>query len=163
MPFRISALSTESFEDLFDLSDKQLEALGARRIVADRVPGFPCRVSLLDAAPGESVILTTYHHVGGGPFRAAGPIYVREGAKRAEPAAGEVPGLLRLRTLSVRAYDAHSMMIAGEVAPGSELETVIERLLGDSRVRFLHLHFAGPGCFACRVDRAAVSEHPCRT
>ena len=29
-----------------------------------------------------------------------------------------------------------------------------EALLADPEVEFLHVHFAGPGCFAFRVDRA---------
>ena len=155
MTFQISALSGEGFAPLFDMDDATLRQHGARRYVADARPGFPCRVSLEDATPGESVILLPYAHLeADSPYRASGPIFVRHGARRASPAVNEVPDLLRLRSLSVRAYDRESLMLAAEVTEGRDLEETIGRLLDDERAAFLHVHFAKPGCYACRVDRA---------
>jgi hypothetical protein len=57
IPFRILALPVEPFASFFRLSDAELMQRGARRCVADKKPGFPCRVSLVDAEPGERVIL----------------------------------------------------------------------------------------------------------
>ena len=65
-----------------------------------------------------------------------------------------VPALLRSRLLSVRAHDRDDLMTNADVVEGGDLEAVIARLLGDARVRYLHVHFAKPGCYACRVDRA---------
>jgi hypothetical protein len=31
---------------------------------------------------------------------------------------------------------------------------VIARFFQDPAVAFLHMHFAKPGCYACRIDRA---------
>jgi len=31
---------------------------------------------------------------------------------------------------------------------------VIARLLGDPRADYLHVHYAKPGCYAARIDRA---------
>lgn len=155
MTFRISSLPEHLFQPLFSMTDDDLHRGGARRYVADRRPGFPCRVSLDDAAPGETVILARFTHLDAdSPFRASGPVFVREGAGRAMPAVGEVPAMLRQRPLSVRAYDATSLMVAAEVTDGQALESAIERLFGDTRAAFLHVHFAKPGCYACRVDRA---------
>ena len=51
--FQISALRRRDFDEWLSLDDEQLAARGARRYIADRKPGFPCRVSLADAEPGE--------------------------------------------------------------------------------------------------------------
>ena len=45
-------------------------------------------------------------------------------------------------------------MVDAEVVEGTQLEPLIERLFGDQRVSFLHVHNARRGCYACRVDRA---------
>lgn len=154
MTFQISALPDDLFGPWFAMDDDALRQRGARRYVADRRPGFPCRVSLEDAAPGETLILVPYTHLDtDSPYRASGPVFVREGARRATPAVNEVPHLLRLRPLSVRAYDRGSLMVAADVVDGRELEQAIDRLFGDERVEFLHVHYAKPGCYACRIDR----------
>ena len=157
MGFRISTLTRDRFEHLFGLGDERLAQIGARRYVADRKPGFPCRVSLQDAEPGERVILLPFQHQpDGSPYRASGPIFVREAAVDVAVRADTIPDLLRTRLLSVRAYDRNDLMIDADVVDGHDVEAVIERLLGDDRVRYLHVHFARPGCYACRVDRACI-------
>jgi hypothetical protein len=54
----------------------------------------------------------------------------------------------------VRAYDAEGMMVHAEVAPGTDLEAVIGRLLGRRGVAYLHAHNAKRGCYSCRIDGA---------
>ena len=153
--FQFVALPFEPFAPYFDLDDAGLHAIGARKMVVEEKPGTPCRVSLEDAEIGETVVLVPFtHHDVASPYRASGPIFVRRGARRAAPAPGEVPRLLRHRLLSIRAYDAAGMMVAAEVVPGSELEPVLDRLLTQETVDYLHVHNAKPGCFACRVQRA---------
>jgi hypothetical protein len=153
--FRFVALPAERFAPLFALDDEALSAIGARRIRAYEKPGFPCRVSLEDAEPGESVLLLPFeHHDADSPYRSSGPIFVREHARTASPEPGEIPEFLRFRLLSVRAYDGAGMLTASEVAEGRELESVIERLFEDATVVTLHVHNARPGCFNCRVVRA---------
>jgi hypothetical protein len=155
MDFQISALPDERFRPWFALDEPTLRAWGGRRYVADRTPGFPCRVSLKDATPGERVILVPYAHLDAdSPYRASGPVFVREGARRSSPEVNAVPDLLRLRPLSVRAYDQGSLMLAADLVDGRDVEQTIAHLLGDDRAQFLHIHFAKPGCYACRVDRA---------
>ena len=155
MSFQVSALPAGDFVDLFSLDDDALRSRGAKRCVADRSPGFPCRVSLQDAAPGETVILTPFvHQPLDTPYKASGPIFVRQAAAQCVPAVGEVPALLRLRTLSVRAYDRDALMVNAVVTDGRELEAALASLLENPDVDYLHVHFAGPGCYACRVDRA---------
>ena len=155
MNFRIHALPIEPFAADFSLTDEALRERGIRRVIADDRPAYPCRVSLQDAVEGERLLLLLYlHHDVDTPYRASGPIYVREAAVQAQPVVDEVPALLRSRLLSLRAYDARGMMVWADVLPGSELESGIAQLFELERVRYLHLHYAKPGCYACRVDRA---------
>jgi hypothetical protein len=50
--FQFVALPIERFTHLFSMSDAELASLDARRMVVDARPGFPCRVSLMDAPVG---------------------------------------------------------------------------------------------------------------
>jgi hypothetical protein len=155
MSFHVVSLPLEPFAPFFALDDAELRARGAKRYVADRQPGFPCRVSLLDAAPGERVVLVPFTHQGAdSPYRSSGPVFVRENARQAAVGVNEVPKLLRLRALSVRAYDREALMVDADVVEGHALETVIDRMFNTPRIDYLHIHFARPGCFACRVNRA---------
>ena len=152
--FQISPLQRERFDDLLTLDDDALARRGAKRYVVNKTPGFPCRVSLEDAAVGERVILVPFaHQAEERPYRASGPVIVREAARTAAIPPDTVPDLLRSRLLSVRAYDATHLMIDADVVEGRNLETLLERLLANERVSYAHIHFARPGCFACRVTR----------
>lgn len=152
--FRFVAAEYERFAPLFGLNDAELAELGARRMTVNGKPGFPCRASLADAEVGETVLLVPYvHHDTCSPYRASGPIFVREGAVTARPAPGEVPVMLRHRLLSLRAYDGDGSMINAEVVRGTDVEECIGRLFADGRALYLHVHNAGPGCFNCRVER----------
>ena len=154
MPFRIRALPLAPFAPLFSLSDAALRVRGALRQTVDRTPGFPCRVSLADAEPGETVLLLHYEHQPAPtPFHASHAIYVRAGAVEARPAVNTVPEVLRLRLLSVRAFDADGMMVDADVVHGRALEPVVDAMLARDAA-YLHLHYAKPGCYAARVDRA---------
>ena len=153
--FRIVGLSVAQFQSLFLLTDDELAQKGARRMIVDAKPGFPCRVSLADAEIGEKVILVPFvHHEVGSAYRASGPIFVREKAKEAQLSVGQVPELVSSRTMSVRAYDNDSMMLDGSVVPGSEIKAHIQKLFADPKVAYLHLHNAGAGCYSCKVERA---------
>lgn len=155
MTFQIHAVPAEPFAPLFALPDAELHARAIRSVVADASGGFPCRVSLQDAAEGERLLLLPYdHHAVETPYRASGPVYVREAAVQAMPAVDDVPVLLRRRLLSLRAYTAQGMMVWAEVVPGTEVEDGIARLFANERSRYLHIHYAQPGCYACRVERA---------
>jgi hypothetical protein len=156
MDFRIEGLAPDAFQPLFALDDEALAARGARRDTADHKPGFPCRVSLEDAEPGEEVLLLAWeHHPTSSPYRASGPIYVRKSATKAWAGApGSVPPMLRHRLLSVRAYDPEGVMVGADVCDGTDLEGTISKLFEDPSASYLHVHNAKPGCFNCRVDRA---------
>jgi hypothetical protein len=147
-------LPAAPFAPLFDLDAAQLQARAARRVHADATPGFPCRVSLEDARPGEELLLLHYlHQATESPYRAAGPIYVRRHARTAAPVPNQVPQAIARRLISLRGYDAEDMMIAADVHAGDTVAAAIVQAFADPRVRYLHLHHARQGCFACRVER----------
>ena len=153
--FRLVGLAAENFEPFFAMSDGELAALGARRMVADAPTGFPCRVSLEDAAVGDELLLLPFEHLStGSPYRASGPIFVRKGARRAVLPAGEIPPYVTRRLMSVRAYDADDMMLDADVCEGARVREALERFVADPAVVFVHLHNAKRGCFSCRVERA---------
>ena len=80
-------------------------------------------------------------------------IYVRRGEEQFD-AVDQVPEQLRSRKLAVRAFDANAMMVAYELIDGQQVEHAIERLFANRAAAYLHVHFAAPGCYAARVDRA---------
>jgi len=153
MNFQISALSENQFFHLYGATEDQLNEIGARRVFADSDPGFPCRVSLRDAKIGETLILINHtHHDEQSPYRASHAIFVIEGAEEEILPQNEVPKLLRSRVLSVRGFDQNNDMIDAEVCAGTDLEHAITRLGSNSSVKYLHVHNAGPGCYAARVE-----------
>jgi hypothetical protein len=155
MDFQIKGLPAKLFNPLFDLSDEDLAARQIVRKTADRSPGFPCRVSLQDAEPGETVLLVNYEHLPvPSPYRSRHAIYVRQNAVEARLAVNEIPGMLQTRLLSVRAFDVDGMMTDADVLPGCELAGRIAIMFSDRSVSYLHVHNAKPGCFAARVDRS---------
>jgi hypothetical protein len=155
MSFQITGLPVEPFAPFFGLADADLAQHGALRYVADSQPGFPCRITLEDAAPGEPVLLLPYvHQPAATPYRASHAIYVREGATRTASFVDEIPAALAVRTISLRAFDAAGMMLDAGLAEGSELRPLIEQLLGESQTAYLQAHYAKRGCYAARIERA---------
>ena len=157
MSFQIVAVDPSPFAPLSSLSDAELQRRGARRIVADADFGYPCRASLADAATGEELLLLPYaHHTADTPFRASGPIFVRRDAARRILPAADVPLCVRQRLMSLRAYDADGMMVESQVTAGELVAGELTRLFERSAVAEVHLHYAKPGCYACRAIRARV-------
>jgi Protein of unknown function (DUF1203) len=136
------------------LSDEALKSQDAKRYVADVKPGFPCRVTLEDAEPGETLLLAPYaHQTSQTAYASKGPIFVRERPAPAAAWVDEIPCQLQSRLISLRAYDQAGMMIDADVVDGTGLELLIERFLANDRTDFLHAHFARRGCYAARIER----------
>lgn len=155
MHFKVHGLPLAPFKSLFTLTDAQLAERGIIREIADRKPGFPCRVSLRDAEPGERVLLLNYEHLAvTSPYRSRHAIYVRENAAEAQLEVDEIPEVLTCRLLSLRAFDADGMMRSADVAHGTEIRPIIEAMLNDRRTAYIHVHNAKPGCYAARIERA---------
>jgi len=153
--FRLVGLASEPFAPLFALTEEQLAERGIRRVVADRKPGFPCRISLVDAEIGEQLLLLPYcHQPANSPYQASGPIFIRNGARQRVADPAEVPPYVTERLMSVRAYDERDFIVDAEVCAGADVSQTIQRMFEDAHVRYIHLHNAKRGCFSCRVERA---------
>jgi hypothetical protein len=153
MSFRTLGLPAAPFRPLFGLSDEALARRGARRVVADAAPGFPDRISLRDAEPGERLILLNYvHQDADTPYRASHAIFVAEGAEETYDRIDTIPAALLIRPLSLRAFDAAGEMVDADLAQGDGLEETIRRLLAGPDVAYLHAHFARRGCYAARIE-----------
>ncbi|WP_172329437.1 DUF1203 domain-containing protein [Mangrovicoccus sp. HB161399] len=155
MAYQIHALAPEPFAPLFDLSDAELGARNIRRMEVADCPGTPCRVSLADVPAGGTVLLLNYEHQpAASPYRSCHAIFVSRGARQARPAPDEIPEVLRSRLISVRLFDRDGMMADADVVEGRDLDAALRRMLADPAAAYAHLHFARPGCFAARAERA---------
>jgi len=157
MSFRISGLPVSPFAPLFALDNEALIARGMRRCRAP-MEGvrMPCRVTLRFTPEGESAILLPYTHQDAlTPFHASGPIFVRETARETFDGIDILPQAVgEVSLLSLRGYDDEHMIVDATVGPGTEAETLIERLLSRDDVAYIHAHFAPRGCYLARIDRA---------
>jgi hypothetical protein len=129
-------------------------AAGAHRRLAEGRE--PCRRCLRDTEPGEALVLASYDpFTRRSPYAGEGPVFVHaDGCEPFRPVPGAVSEQVAGRVLSLRAYDGEAMMTEAEVIEGERFAERASALLAGDAVAFLHTHFAGPGCFAFRVDRA---------
>ena len=155
MTYRVTGLDPTDFQHLTDASDTMLAAHDAVRVTAAKAPGFPCRVTLTDAKPGETMILLNYvSHDVATPYRNAYAIYVREGATTAADYLDCVPPVFVGRPLGLPAFDASGMLrTAALVLPG-QADAKIREVFADPDIAYIHAHNAAHGRFAAKVDRA---------
>ncbi|HVR91491.1 MAG TPA: DUF1203 domain-containing protein [Novosphingobium sp.] len=153
MTYQITGLSPQDFAPLFALDDTELAERGAMRVTATG-PGMPCRVSLVDAEPGEELILLhhTSHDVAT-PYRSAYAIYVRKDA--AEPASytDATPPVFAGRPLGLRGFDATGILQDARLALPGEADAAARDLFANPEIAYIHAHNAAHGCFAARIDR----------
>jgi len=152
--FQIIGLPHEPFAAWFALTDSELAARGAMRVVTMAKPGYPCRISLVDADVGDELLLLPYEHQpANSPYKASGPIFVRRHARQRVLKPGEVSDYVGLRMISLRAYDLDDLIIEADICDGRDVAARIEQHFGNDAVRYIHLHNAKRGCFSCRVKR----------
>jgi hypothetical protein len=152
--FLIEPIARHQVDEWFRLSDARLAERHGQWLIADSQPGYPCRISLEEAQLGERVLLIPYlHHDVASPYRASGPIYLREQAQTATLAINAIPPILAERLLSVRAYTQAGMMRQACTTQGAPLTGVIQQAFHDPKVAYLQIHNANPGCFNCTVRR----------
>lgn len=154
MTYRIAGLGAESFQHLFDLPDAALADHDAIRVTATHSPGFPCRISLRDAQPGEPLILV--HHVShdvATPYRSAYAIYVSKAAE-AEEFHDAIPPVMQHRPLGLRGFDASGMLRGARLAVAGEADAAIRDLFADAAIAYIHAHSAAHGCFVAKVERS---------
>lgn len=155
MNFRIRGLSPEPFAHLFGLSEQELALNGVKRYVANEAPGFPDRIEMRDARIGESLLLLNHEYQPAAtPYKASHAIFILEHAKDVYDKVNEVPDVMRIRLLSLRAFDVAGMMLDADVVEGEGMETLIEQFFDNEKIAYIHAHNAKRGCFSGRIDRA---------
>jgi hypothetical protein len=154
MGFVINGLPADEFRAFVGLDDAELSKRGAIRQIADVKPGFPCRITLDDAEPGEPVILLNYEsHKAATPYRSSYAIYVRENAKASAVYENELPPVMRNRPIALRIFNAAGMLIGADLGrTGDETRAKIEAIFGaNPDAAYIHAHNAMHGCFAAQV------------
>ena len=152
--FQVSPLPAQTFAHLFGLPDDELDSRGIVVRQAGEGDRFPCRVSLRDARPGERALLLNYEHQSAEtPYRSRYAIFVIDGAEEARLAPGELPQVFQRRPIALRAFSDAGMLLDAAIGVGEDIAPVIERLLANPEVSYLHAHNAMHGCYAARVDR----------
>ena len=152
--FQLVGLPSEPFAPLFALPEADLMTRNIRKVYADMKPGYPCRVSLVDANVGEELLLLPFEHQpASSPYKSSGPIFVRRGASQAHVEPGVIPDYVQTRLMSVRAYDSKHFMTDALVCAGSDVANAIQKMFGHDEVAYIHLHNANRGCFSCAVNR----------
>ena len=154
MTYRIRGLDPAPFAELFGLDEEALRDRGAARMIATHRPGFPCRITLEDARPGEALILV--HHVSNdvpGPFRTGFAIFVRETATRAMAYDNALPPIFATRIWALRGFDEAGMLVSALIAAPSQVEDAIEGMFAEASIESIHAHNHARGCFLARIER----------
>lgn len=114
-----------------------------------------CRHCLTLSAPGDTVLLASYRPFSSDqPYAERGPVFVheRECARYAHEL--EYPAQFPRRAVVIRAYDAGDSLLAAEAVGDQRVESVLEKLLRDPRVAYLHARNLAEGCYMFRIERA---------
>lgn len=155
MSFVITGLAPERFNHLFALSDEALREQNIVRKTADAKPGYPCRITLKDAEPGETVLLLNHEsHSAATPYASRYAIYVREGAAAAETYRDELPPVFTNRPIALRLFSEAGMLVGADMGLNGDLKAKIEQALARPDVAYVHAHNAMHGCFAAEIRRA---------
>lgn len=147
MTYQITGISPDQL-------DKIAQAPGTVRVRATSKPGFPCRVTLEDAEPGEELLL--FNHVShdvDSPYRNSYAIYARTAAEAAARYTDAVPPIFADRTLAMRAFGADAMLKTASLSLPGDADKTIRQLFELDDIAYIDVHNAAHGCFAARVER----------
>ena len=135
--------------------------------VSDADGGSPLRCCLRASHPGEQILLVSFapirrwaaaRGVDPAAYDEVGPVFIHPSACEGPEHTG-YPDDLRASPRVMRAYDANGRIIDGRlVVEGEDPEPVIETLLDDERVAFVHARALGFGCFTFEIGRVGGSE-----
>lgn len=155
MSFVITGLAPDQFSHLFGLPDDMLREQNIVRRTADAKPGYPCRITLEDAEPGETLLLLNYEsHDAATPYATRYAIYVREGAKAPRSFKDELPPVFANRPIALRLFDAGGMLVGADMGRNEELAAKIGQAFARPEVAYIHAHNAMHGCFAAEIRRS---------
>lgn len=154
MTYKIIGLNPADHAPLFAMSDAELAAINARRVIATASRGFPCRVSLRDANEGDSLIL--FNHVShdvATPYRSAYAVYVREVAGEAASYVDTTPPVFEGRPIALRGFDGEGNLRNAKLALAGDADERIRELFESEEIAYIHAHNAAHGCFSAKVER----------
>ncbi len=155
MSFIISGLPSDEFKPLFGCTDAELAKRGVVRKAVDAKPGYPCRITLEDAEPGEHVLLLNYEsHKVQSPYRSAYAIYVREGQTQPKSYKNALPPVFNGRPMALRIFDKDGMLIGADLDVSGDLKMKIDKAFKDPSASYIHAHNAMHGCFAAEIRRS---------
>ena len=155
MSFVIRGLPPEEFQMLFGLPNEALAARGVLRKTAEAKPGYPCRITLEDAEPGETLLLLNYEsHGAPTPYRSSYAIFVRESARTAGVFVDVLPPVMERRPIALRIFDGDGMLIGADLGlHREETRGKIDAAFADPKASYIHAHNAMHGCFAAEIRR----------
>jgi len=88
------------------------------------------------------------------PLPLPGPVFIHEQECTRYDEHSGFPEDLRSHRLTLNAYGDRRRLLAEEYIEDGLVEPVIERLLGDSRIRYIHVRDTEAGCYDFRIERA---------
>lgn len=154
MNFQFKALEHEQFCQYYNLSNEELANKGVLTFMVDSQPGYPCRVTLKESQVGKRILLLNHEHLSvDSPYRSRHAIFVEDGATSQNAPINHVPESIKLRQVSVRAFDRSGMMTDADCIDGENVAPLITSMLSDSEVSYIHVHTAKRGCFLAKVER----------
>ncbi len=154
--FKIIGLKRDEFSRIFDYDDIKLKEKSIYKIIADKFPAFPCRISLEYAQIGEEVYLLNYEHQKANtPYNSKYAIFIRKNAIEINLAPNEIaPVFNRDVPISIRGFDKYGFLKCAEIINGKQVKDAFIRLLQNEEIDYLHTHFAAFGCYIAKIIRA---------
>lgn len=147
MTYQITGISPDQLENI-------ARAPETVRVTASSKPGFPCRITLEDAEPGEELLLFNHiSHDVESPYRSSYAIYARTGATTAAQYTDAIPPIFEGRPLGMRAFGIDAMLKTARLAMPGDADETIRQLFELDEVAYIDVHNAAYGCFAARVER----------
>ncbi len=116
----------------------------------------PCRLCLRTFRIGEErrILFTFDPFYRLEPLPLPGPVFIHEQECTRYDEHSGFPEDLRSHRLTLNAYGDRRRLLAEEYIEDGVVEPVIERLLGDSRIRYIHVRDTEAGCYDFRIERA---------
>ena len=129
----MTGLLRQDFAYPSGLSDKVLCLQNIMRKTVDAKPGSPCRITLQDAEPGETVLPLSYQsHDVPAPCALRSAVYVREAAAQAAAYRDELPPVFADRPVALRLFNQDAMLVGADMSfnPGvkGKIEAAFARL-----------------------------------